>query len=292
MAELTFVGLGSMGSGMARRLLGAGHTVHVWNRSRGPVDELVADGAIAIEDARDVLHTGLTFSMLANDAAVASVLTREALAAAPEGSIHVNMATVGLETADAQAALHAEFGVGYLAAPVLGRPNVAAEGNLNIVISGDEHLVTAVQPYLDVLGKRTWNVGPLPRTANLVKLAVNFNLIHAIQALAESLTLVEAGGVDASTFIDIITDVAFTGSAYKGYGTLIAQRDYDPKFTVALGAKDLGLVADAAALHGLALPSVPVLKQVYAATLADPDLADLDWSATAEVTRKQHPLGD
>jgi 3-hydroxyisobutyrate dehydrogenase-like beta-hydroxyacid dehydrogenase len=290
MAELTFAGLGSMGSGMARRLLGAGHTVYVWNRSRAPVDELVAEGAIAIDDPGNLLATGLTFSMLANDPAVASVFGREVVAAAPAGAIHVNMATVGLATADAQATLHDEFGVVYLAAPVLGRPNVAADGQLNIVASGDAAGIASVQPYFDILGKRTWNVGPLPRTANLVKLAVNFNLIHAIQALAESLTLVEAGGVDPSAFVEIITDVAFTGSAYKGYGKLIAEQDYEPKFTVALGAKDLGLLAQAADEHGLALPSVSVLQQIYATALGHSELAELDWSATAEVTRKQYPL--
>jgi 3-hydroxyisobutyrate dehydrogenase-like beta-hydroxyacid dehydrogenase len=290
MAEVTFAGLGSMGSGMARRLLGAGHTVHVWNRSRGPVDELVGDGAIAVDRPEDVLKTGLTFSMLANDAAVTSVFTREAMAAAPTGAVHVNMATIGLDTADALAALHAEFGVGYLAAPVLGRPDVAAAGNLNIVVSGDAAGIAAVQPYLDVLGKHTWNVGTEARTANLVKLAVNFNIIHAIQALAESITLVEAGGVDPSTFVEIITDVAFTGSVYKGYGKLISEHSYVPGFTVTLGSKDLGLVAKAANDHGLTLPSVAALQQVYAATLADPALAELDWSATAEVTRQQHDL--
>ena len=281
-----------MGIRMARRLLDTGHTVHVWNRSRGPMDELVSEGAIAVDDSRDLLATGLTFSMLANDAAVISTFTREVVGFAPPGAIHVNMATVGLATAAAETALHSEFGATYLAAPVLGRPDVAADGQLNIVTSGEPAGVTAVQPYLDVLGKRTWNVGPDPRTANLVKIAVNFNLIHAIQALAESLTLVEAGGVDPSTFVEIITDVAFTGSAYKGYGTLIAERDYDPKFSVALGAKDLGLVAKAAEAHGLSLPSVPVLQQVYATTLSHPELADLDWSATAEVTRRQHDLVD
>jgi 3-hydroxyisobutyrate dehydrogenase-like beta-hydroxyacid dehydrogenase len=291
MAELTFAGLGSMGSGMARRLISAGHTVRVWNRSRGPVDELVDEGAIAVDDPVDLFAAGPVFSMLANDAAVSSVFSRHVLAAAPAGSLHVNMATVGVQTADAQAALHAEFGIGYVAAPVLGRPNVAADGQLNIVAAGDAAAIGSVQRYLDVLGKQTWNLGSAPRTANLVKLAVNFTLIHAIQALAESLTLVEAGGVDASTFVEIITDVAFTGSAYTGYGKLIAERDYEPKFTVALGAKDLGLVSQAADEHGLALPSVPVLQQVYAATLHDPELAELDWSATAEVTRKQHPLG-
>jgi 3-hydroxyisobutyrate dehydrogenase-like beta-hydroxyacid dehydrogenase len=290
MADVTFVGLGSMGSAMARRLLAAGHTVHVWNRSRGPVDELEADGAVAIEDSRDIMKFGVVFSMLANDAAATSVFSEDVLSAAPAGSVHVNMGTVGLATADSLAALHADAGVTYLAAPVLGRPNVAAAGQLNIVAAGETAALEAVMPFLEIIGKRVWIVGAEPRDANLVKIAVNFNLIHAIQALAESLTLVEAGGIDGSTFVEILTDVAFAGSAYKGYGKLIAEQDYEPHFTVTLGAKDLALAAQAAAEHKVVLPSIATLQRVYAATLARPELAELDWSATAEITRKQHAL--
>ncbi len=288
MADVTFVGLGSMGSAMARRLMAAGHTVHVWNRSRGPVDELVAEGAIAIEDPDKIFATGPVFSMLANDNAVASVFSASVLAAAPPASMHVNMATVGLETADIQADVHAAAGIGYLAAPVLGRPNVAAAGQLNIVASGDQKSIEAMRPFLEAMGKRVWVVGTAARDANVVKIAVNFNLIHAIQALAESETLVEAYGIDSSTFVEILTDVAFTGSAYKGYGKLIAEQDYTPHFSVTLGAKDLALAARAAEQRHIALPSVPTLQRVYAAALGRPELADLDWSATAEITRKQH----
>jgi 3-hydroxyisobutyrate dehydrogenase-like beta-hydroxyacid dehydrogenase len=288
MADVTFVGLGSMGTAMARRLMAAGHTVHVWNRSRGPVDELVAEGAIAIEDPDEIFATGPVFSMLANDNAVASVFSARVLGAAPPASMHVNMATVGLDAADAQADVHAAAGIGYLAAPVLGRPNVAAAGQLNIVASGDQKSIEDVRPFLEAMGKRVWVVGNAARDANVVKIAVNFNLIHAIQALAESETLVEAYGIDPSTFVDILTDVAFTGSAYQGYGKLIAEQDYTPHFSVTLGAKDLALAARAAEQRHIALPSVPTLQRVYAATLARPELADLDWSATAEITRKQH----
>jgi 3-hydroxyisobutyrate dehydrogenase-like beta-hydroxyacid dehydrogenase len=121
--------------------------------------------------------------------------------------------------------------------------------------------------------------------ANLVKIGVNYNIIHAIQALAESVTLLENGGVRGSDFLEILTDVAFTGSIYPGYGRLISEKLYSPSFPVVLGLKDLRLAEEAAAQNGTALLSAPVLRDVFERALADPDLANLDWSAVAEVTR-------
>jgi 3-hydroxyisobutyrate dehydrogenase-like beta-hydroxyacid dehydrogenase len=284
--DIGFLGLGSMGSAMALQLVRAGHRVHVWNRSESAADELVAAGAVLANSPEAAISTGLFFSMLANDAAVESVFSAEALAAAPEGAVHVNHSTVSIASATRLADLHAAADIRYVAAPVLGRPDVAAAGNLNIVAAGAPEVIALVQPYLDVVGKHTWNVGEQPSAANLVKIGVNYNLIHALQALGESLALVESGGVDGEAFVDILTDTAFTGSAYKGYGGLIARRSYSPAgFTMALGLKDLGLTEQAAAALGTALPSAPVLRDMFESALADPAIAELDWSAIAEVTR-------
>jgi 3-hydroxyisobutyrate dehydrogenase-like beta-hydroxyacid dehydrogenase len=286
-AELGFVGLGVMGAAMARRLLAEGHSVHVWNRSPGPVDELVARGARRADSVGQALSSGVVCSMLADDEAVDATFTAEVLAGAPPGAVHVNHATVSVEAADALSARHAEAGVGYVAAPVLGRAPVAEAGQLNIVAAGAAGVVEGIRPILDVLGKRTWVVGEQARQANLVKIGVNYNLIHALQALAESITLVEGGGVDPTAFVEILTDVAFAGSAYTGYGNLIATSTYSPPgFTVGLGLKDLSLAGAAADEQGVVLPTLPVLRDVFDQALADPALAGLDWSAVAEVTRR------
>jgi 3-hydroxyisobutyrate dehydrogenase-like beta-hydroxyacid dehydrogenase len=286
MAPVGFLGLGTMGAAMAGRLLGAGQAVRVWNRTAAATDPLVEAGAERAESASEAIATGLFFSMLANDAAAEATFTAEALAAAPAGSLHVCHSTLSLAAADRLVEVHRSAGVDYVAAPVLGRANVAASGTLNIVAAGPGGAVDRARPYLDILGKRTWVVGATPSTANLVKIGVNYNLIHALQALAESVTLVEQGGVDGETFVEILTDAAFTGSAYTGYGALIARKAYSPPgFTVALGLKDLALTEQAAAAHGVTLPTAPVLRQMFETALADPNLAGLDWSAIAEVTR-------
>ena len=286
MAQVGFIGLGTMGAGMARRLVDAGHDVVVWNRSRAAAEPLASVGAKIADTVADALQSGVAFSMLADDGAALNVFSDVVLHSAA-GATHVNMATVSLDTARTLDGRHRSAGVGYVAAPVLGRPHLAASGQLNIVAAGPARDIERARPFLDVLGKRVWVVGEEPARANLVKIAVNYNLIHTLQALAESVTMVERGKVSGDTFIEILTDAAYTGSAYGGYGPMIAKRTYEPVgFSVALGLKDLGLAELAAADTGTALPSSPTLRSLFESALDDQKLSQLDWSAVAEITRR------
>lgn len=286
MAEIGFIGLGTMGSAMAARLVNAGHTVKVWNRSQAAVQALVELGAVAATSAADALKTGIAFSMLSNDAAVDEVFSDETLAEAP-GALHVNMATVSVDCAQTLNSRHLTHGLQYIAAPVLGRSQLAQTGQLNIVAAGPADSLARANEFFASMGKHVWQVGENAEQANLVKIGVNYNLIHTLQALAESLNLIERGGVSAQTFVEILTDTAYTGTAYSGYGALIANRQYDPPaFSVALGLKDLKLAEAAAAEFSAALPTAPVLHSIFEATLGDDTLKDLDWAAIAEITRR------
>lgn len=287
MADVGFIGLGTMGAGMARRLVDAGHRVVVWNRSPAASEPLVEAGAALASSPAEALATGIAFSMLANDAAADAVFSDATLEAAA-GSAHVNMSTVSLETARLLQARHERFGVAYAAAPVLGRPNLAASGQLNIVAAGSSTALDRAEEFFPVLGRRVWRLGDEATHANLVKIGVNYNLIHTMQALAESLNLMERGGVDGHTFVDVLTDAAYTGTAYKGYGPIIATREYLPAaFSVRLGLKDLSLTQAAAAESSAALPTAAVLQDIFEETLADEDLSQRDWSAMAEITRRR-----
>ena len=137
---------------------------------------------------------GLSISMLADDDAADAVLDDAATAGAR--GIHVNMASISPAAADRLEARFAAAGVGYVAAPVLGRPPVAAAGQLNILAAGPAEYLDAVEPILGILGKRTWRLGERPRVANVVKIAVNFHIIHTIQTLGESIAMTERQGVD------------------------------------------------------------------------------------------------
>lgn len=284
MATIGFLGLGNMGKSMASRLIEAGHDVMVWNRSQGPIDEMVALGARAASSAAEALATGASFSMLANDQAAEAVLSAENLS---QGSgFHANMASVSPDCGARLATVAKEAGVAYIASPVLGRPAVAAAGKLNILAGGSPQTIAMAEPFFSVMGVRTWPMGEQPETANLVKIAVNYNIIHALQALAESISLAEKSGVDPEAFVELLANTLFGGVVYQGYGNLIAKKEYLPAgFTADLGLKDLGLAQAAADKVGASLPSAPIMRSVFEAALAREDLAGMDWASIAEVVR-------
>lgn len=285
MATIGFLGLGSMGSAMARRLVDAGHDVRVWNRSPAAAESLVAAGATRVATPADALSTGLSISMFADDTAAEGVLDSAAVAQAR--GIHVNMASISPAAADRLAGLFAGAGVGYVAAPVLGRPPVAAAGKLNILAAGPATVLDAVIPILEVLGARIWRLGENPRVANVVKVAVNYNIIHAIQALGESIAMTERQGVEPALFHELLTSTLFDGVVYRGYGAEIVEQSYDPPgFVMELGFKDLRLAEEVAAETSVALPTGPALRRVYEIAVADDGLSALDWGAAAEVTRR------
>lgn len=286
MARVGFLGLGTMGFHMAMRLVDAGHDVVVWNRSQEPIERALEQGARRAESPEEALNAPVSFSMFANDAVADAILSDDALAAAGNG-VHANMASVSPACATRLAERAAAHGSHYVGSPVLGRPQVAQAGELNILAAGSPDAISQLHPYFDVMGKKTWTLGENPATANLVKIAVNYNIIHAIQALAESVALAEAHGVPAKDFTDLLSQTLFGGVVYSGYGTLIAEREYTPQaFSLELGRKDLSLARSAAAEMGVTLPTAPVLDDLFAQALATPDLIDLDWSALAEITRR------
>ena len=284
MATIGFLGLGNMGKSMAGRLIEAGHDVVVWNRSKEPVAEMVALGARAAGTPGEALATGASFSMLANDQAAEAVLSGESFS---QGTgFHANMASVSPDSGARLAKVAQEAGIAYIASPVLGRPAVAAAGKLNILAAGDPDTIAQAEPYFSVMGVRTWPMGDKPEIANLVKISVNYNIIHALQALGESISLVEKSGVDPEAFVELLANTLFGGVVYQGYGNLIAKKEYLPAgFTADLGLKDLGLAEAAAAKVGASLPSAPLMRAVFEAALERTDLESMDWASIAEVIR-------
>ena len=284
--KVSLVGLGSMGTAMAHRLLEQGFALDFWNRSAKDNSELLAKGAVQV-DLADALKNDFVISFLSNDAAALEVFSEQNLSAASAGTIHINMSTVSLEASGSLAKLHVKQGIGYIAAPVLGRPIAITSGKLLIVAAGDSKDIDAASVIFEKVSAQYWNVGADHAKANLVKLGVNYNLIHALQAIGESVALVESGGVDANTFMEILTHTAFAGSAYAGYGPMIVNRRYSPPgFSMTLGLKDLKLIEDAASAGGLTLPVAAVLRKLFETAQVDPELKDLDWSAIAELTRR------
>ena len=279
--SIAFLGLGAMGQHMAARLLASGQPVHVWNRSPEPVQALAQQGAKPAATPAECGIADVVFTMLADDAATRAVMVDGGvLDAMAPGSIHVNMATVSVAFAREMAALHVEHGVGYVAAPVLGRVDVAAARKLNILLGGSDELAARVQPLLDLMGQKTWRFGREPEQANAVKLACNLTLACAIEATGEGAALARAHGVAPAHFVDLITSTLFAGSpVYKGYGGMIAEERYSPAgFKLSLGLKDVRLAVEAGQDKGLPLAFGDTLQTVLRDAIDQGD-ADLDLAA-------------
>ncbi|WP_405159715.1 NAD(P)-dependent oxidoreductase [Nocardia sp. NBC_01499] len=285
--QVGFIGLGKMGAALAGRLLDAGYNVTVWSRTAANADDLLARGATRADHPEDAIATGTVFSMLSNEEAVRQVFTADRIRSAPEGFVHVNHATIS----PAAAREFAAHGGGYLSAPVIGRPEAVVAGKLAVLISGDADVRAAAAPMLATLGRQVWDFGAAVDAAPTVKIAVNYLILHALQALSESITLLQHAELNAGRFVEMINDSVFPGPVYSGYGDAIATSTYTPPgFTTTLGLKDLNLALGAADELGVALPTGPILHDVFA-TAVEQIGADLDWASVAEVTR-QRSLGN
>lgn len=287
--KIAFLGLGTMGLPMAANLIKAGYTVRGWNRSPAPAAQLAALGAqIAATPEEAAADADVLISMLADDAATrATVLDSQALAALKPGAIHVNMATISVTLAIELAALHQARNLGYIAAPVLGRVNVAEAGQLNILAAGDPGALATVQPLLDVLGQQTWHLGERPEQASAVKLAVNFMIASAIGTMGEAVALTQGHGVDKTEFLELVTSTVFAAPVYKGYGEAIAEERFEPAgFKLALGLKDVRLTLEAAEQAKVPLPLASTLRDAHIESLAHGE-GHLDWAALSRTAARR-----
>ena len=289
--KVGFIGLGAMGSAMASNLQAAGHALTVWNRTPEATAPLVSLGAKAARTADRAAQGEVLCSMLANDAAVCAVFLDSGLLDAMDaGTVHVNHATISVALAEELVAEHEQRGLGYVAAPVFGRPDAAAAAQLNMLVAGKTTAVERVRPVLEAMAARLWPLGEAPQRATVAKIAGNFMLAAAIESMAEATALTRAHGVSAADFLDVMTQTLFAAPAYQGYGKLIAEQRFKPAgFTLPLGLKDVGLALAAGEAARVPLPFAGVLRDSLLEALAGGD-AELDWSALSLVAARRAHL--
>ncbi|MBN3728762.1 NAD(P)-dependent oxidoreductase [Burkholderia sp. Ac-20379] len=279
--KIGIIGLGAMGRAMARNLAAAGHDVHAWSRSGASVEGVTPAASPAALLDGDALLT-----MLSDDAAIRETLIMPGLLArARPGLVHVVASTISVAFAHELVALHAAAGVGYVSAPVLGRPDVAARGELNVLTGGKPDAVNAIRPLLEVIGGRIWEMGEDAPAANAAKIACNMMITMAIEAMAEAVVLTEANGLGRERFFELILGTLFGSRSYQVYSANLAQGNYEPGFKATLGLKDLRLASEAAAEAGRALPMLSAVHGRMQETVAA-GLGERDWSVMAEVTIK------
>jgi 3-hydroxyisobutyrate dehydrogenase-like beta-hydroxyacid dehydrogenase len=256
--KVAFIGLGNMGEPMALNLVRAGHELTVYNRTRGKTDRLAKEGArVADSPAAAVRGAEVAITMLANDQAVRDAMLVPAQQAAARGQ-------------------------GYVAAPVLGRPDSAAQKKLWIVAAGPPDKVERCRPLMEAMGRAVTVMGEQAWRANLTKIAVNFMLASMLEAMGEAIALMRKSGVDAQLFLEVLNGL-FNSPVYANYGKIIAEQRFEPAgFKLRLGLKDVGLALEAAHDNAVPMPLASLLRDHYLNAIAH-GRGDADWAALAEV---------
>jgi len=285
--KIGFIGLGNMGSAIARNLIKAGHNLTVYNRTRGRAETFASLGAsIAETPAEAAKDREVLITMLADDAAVQSVIFSpgNAIAALSPGAVHISMSTISVGLSRRLNESHRERHQQYVAAPVFGRPDAAAVAKLFVVAAGQADQIQRCRPLFEAIGQRTFSVGEEAEAANVIKLAGNFLLTTVIESLGEAFAFGRKSGVDPQVFLDILSNSLFPAPVYRSYGSMIASDRFEPAgFKLPLGMKDNRLLLAAAEEARVPMPMASLIRDRFVAALAQ-GLDEADWAAIARIS--------
>ena len=279
--KLGFIGLGHMGHAMAARLLRGGHQLIVYNRSPEKARDLRNLGATVADTVAEACEVEAVITMVSDDDAIEAIAfgaggIRVHL---PDGAIHVSCSTISPRMADRLAKAHALEAQRFVAAPVLGRPDAAAAGELFVLAAGARATLDELAPVFEAFGQRTFVVSEQPDHALVVKLSCNFLITSTIESVGEAMALVGKAGIDPRHYLDILTSSLFGAPVYRTYGALIAERRFEPaQFAATLGEKDIRLTLDTAEDLRVPMPVASIIRERFMRVLAR-DGERVDWSA-------------
>lgn len=277
--NIGIIGLGAMGAAIAQQLVKAGHSVCAWSRS-----EKHAEGVTMVDSPEQTMKGDMTLTLLSDDAAIKEVIVDAGLLyEANPYLIHIVVSTISVEFAYELHSHHKNANIDWMAAPVLGRPDVAARGELNILAAGSDEVYQRSQAVLEILSKRIWHMGTSPVAACVAKIACNMMITMAIEAMAEAVVLTEANGLERERFFDLILNTLFGSRSYQVYSRNIINQVYEPGFKASLGLKDLRLAKQAASESGADLPMLQAVHQQMSKAV-EAGGHNKDWSVMADYT--------
>ena len=286
--RIAFLGLGLMGGGMARRLLGAGFSVTVFNRNPARAEPLVAAGARVAGSPREAAAGAeVVFSMVADDAASRAIWLGPdgAIAGAARGAVLVECSTLTVAWVQELAQAAAAAGAECIDAPVTGSKNQAAAGELNFLTGGNAAALETIRPALNAMGRSVTHLGPTGSGA-LLKLINNFLAGVHVAATAEAVAWIERTELDRAQAIAFLSDSAVGSPVTKTVAARMCAPDFTPNFFLRLMAKDLGYASGEAAKAGQQLTSAAMARDVFQRAIAAGH-GDKDMSAVVEPLRRR-----
>ena len=265
--RLGFIGIGNMGSRMAKRLLDHGYQLVAYNRSREAADALVKYGGTVADSISELAaEADVILSSLTNDDVVKSVYAdpQGVLAYVRRGSVIIEMSTVLPATSRELYDLSREAGVKCLDSPVSGSTPSAEEGTLTLFCGGDEELFQAAEPIFSSIAGQYFYLGG-SGSGTAMKLVANTLLGVGMQAIAESLALGQKEGLDRHRLLEVLSHTAVIAPAHLGKLSRADRGDYSPQFAIRLMNKDFGLVLETAAAAGVPMPATAAAFQMNVA---------------------------
>jgi 3-hydroxyisobutyrate dehydrogenase-like beta-hydroxyacid dehydrogenase len=290
--NIGFVGLGKMGTGMARNLLRAGHKLRVYNRTRQKAEMLVEDGAVAADSPADASRNAdAVFTMLADDPAVSDVVFGEQGIAIglPKGAMHISSSTISVSFARKLAEEHRSREQIFVSAPVFGRPEAAETKKLIVMLAGDVAATERCRPLGDAIGRQTFVLGKEPWQANAVKLCGNFMIASMLETFSEVFAVMRKCDIEEHDFLNVMVEL-FGSPVYKNYGTTIADRKFQPAgFGLKLGLKDVRQVIELSGEVSAPMPFASILRDRLISAMAHSQ-EQLDWSSVSLVAARDAAL--
>ena len=290
--DAALIGLGQMGTGIAKSLLRAGHRLRLYNRTVARAEALLGAGALLARSVAEACQEDVVMTMLADDAAVEAVTFGQGGIAASlkPGAVHVSLSTISVALSERLATEHARLGQEYVAAPVFGRPDAAEAARLAVVAAGKPDAVQRCRPLFEAMGPKLLVAGERPASANVIKLIGNFLLGSVIESLAEAFALGRKSGVDEELLFEFLTTALFPAPVYRNYGEAILRRRFEPaRFTASLGLKDIHLGLAAAETRGMPMPIASVLRDRLLTAIARGN-AESDWSVLGRIAAEDAGL--
>jgi 3-hydroxyisobutyrate dehydrogenase len=285
--RVALIGLGLMGSGMARRLLGAGFPLTVYNRSPERAAPLEAEGARVAASPREAASgANVIFSMVADDAASRSIWLGKdgALAGAARGAVLVDCGTLTVGWIEELSRAATAAGCTLLDAPVAGSKGHAAAGELLFLVGGSPDALEIARPALAAMSRAIVHVGPTGSGA-LLKLINNFLCGVQAASLAEAIALIERSGLDRTKALEVLTTGAPGSPLIKTLAARMTSRDYTPNFTLKLAQKDMNYAVGEGRRHGVPLSTVTPVIDLYGRAI-EGGHGEEDFAAVVEALRK------
>lgn len=285
--NITFIGLGKMGTALAQRLLQANVNLTVYNRTASKIQPLVQAGAKSATSMQEAAKDAdVIFTCLLDDNAVLQTVEGEQgfLQFMRPGAIHIGTSTILPATSKTLSQLHQTHGSVYICNTVLGVPTVAEQGQLTSLVAGNPQAIAACEALIQSYSAKILQVGEQPYLANALKICINYMLAASIAAMGEVYTFAEKIGLN-NDMVSGVLDSIFLHPAFKLYVQKIKNRDFDQvNFDLTAGLKDLNLFQQAFANENVVADIGSLVKNKLIAACAL-GLGEKDWSALTEVTR-------